>query len=136
MSPARSSVVRASRETMDVMMINAENRVLIRTQEPDAGIYAKHYSAAGLSGADITSQEPSEHQYVRFLAGGKPVGPISMVPLGWPTPLTIMPDPFTFISSAKKGTGFPSNSIQKKSVSVKSSGFPFSIAKINSPLNP
>jgi hypothetical protein len=78
----------------DVMMINAENRVLIRTQEPDAGIYAKHYSAAGLSGADITSQEPTEHQYVRFLAGGKPVGPISMVPLGWPTPLTIMPDPY------------------------------------------
>jgi hypothetical protein len=78
----------------DVMMINAENRVLIRTQEPDASLYAKHYRAAGLSGADITNQEPSEHQYVRFLVGGKPVGPISMVPLGWPTPLTIMPDPY------------------------------------------
>jgi len=78
----------------DVMMINAENRVLIRTQEPDASSYAKHYSAAGLSGADITSQEPSEHQYVRFLVGGTSVGPISMVPLGWPTPLTIMPDPY------------------------------------------
>lgn len=78
----------------EVMMVNAENRVLIRTQEPDATIYANHYQAAGLRGADIANQEPGEHHYGRFLVGGKPVGPISMVPLDWPTPLTILPDSY------------------------------------------
>jgi hypothetical protein len=73
----------------DLMLINAENRILMRTQEPDASMYASHYSAAGLSGADIASQEPSEHQYARFVVGGQVVGPISMVPLAWPNVLTI-----------------------------------------------
>jgi hypothetical protein len=78
----------------DLMLINAENRILMRTQEPDASLYARHYAAAGLSGADIASQEPTEHQYARFVVGGQVVGPISIVPLPWPTALTIMPDPY------------------------------------------
>lgn len=80
---------------VNTMMINAENRVLIRTQEPDASIYARHYAAAGITGADIANQEPTEHQYARFLVGGQPVGPISMKPLGWPTPLTVEVPPYS-----------------------------------------
>jgi hypothetical protein len=78
----------------DLMLINAENRILMRTQEPDASMYASHYGAAGLSGADIASQEPSEHQYARFVVGGQVVGPISMVPLAWPPALSIAVEPY------------------------------------------
>jgi hypothetical protein len=78
----------------DLMLINAENRILMRTQEPDASMYASHYAAAGLSGADIASQEPSEHQYARFVVGGQVVGPISMVPLAWPSALNIALEPY------------------------------------------
>ncbi len=78
----------------ELMLINAENRILMRTQEPDASVYASHYGAAMLSAADIASQEPTEHQYARFVVGGQAVGPISMVPLGWPSAITTTPDPY------------------------------------------
>jgi hypothetical protein len=69
----------------DLMLINAENRVILRTQEPDASVYASLYAASGLSAIDISSQEPNEHQYARFVVGGAPAGPFSIEPLPWPS---------------------------------------------------
>jgi hypothetical protein len=68
----------------DALLVNAENRVIIRTQEPDASIYARHYAASGLAAADISSQEPAEHQYARFMVHGAVVPLCSIKPLGWP----------------------------------------------------
>jgi len=71
----------------DLMKINAMNRLILRTQEPDASEYARQYPNSGLSAADITGQDPLEHQYAMFVANGKPAGPLSMVPLMWPSPV-------------------------------------------------
>ncbi|MEN9935949.1 MAG: hypothetical protein RLZZ387_2528, partial [Chloroflexota bacterium] len=81
-------------DLQSLMLINAENRAIFRTQEPDASLYARQYAAAGLTGADIASQEPREHIYVRFPVAGKPCGPFSAVPLPWPQPLTILLEPY------------------------------------------
>jgi hypothetical protein len=79
-------------ELRDLLLINAENRVLLRTQEPDATSYARQYAAAGLSAIDLANQNPSEHQYARFVVGGQIVGPFSMVPLGWPAQPPVVED--------------------------------------------
>ena len=46
-----------------LMRINAQNRLMLQTQEPDAGQYARHWAASGITAADISGQEPAEHQY-------------------------------------------------------------------------
>jgi hypothetical protein len=73
-------------ELRDLLLINAENRLLLRTQEPDASVYARHYAASGLTGADLAGQEAGEHQYARFVVDGTAIGPISIRPLPWPEP--------------------------------------------------
>ena len=73
-------------ELQAMMLINAENRVMMRTQEPDASAYARQYPASGLSAADIAGQEPREHQYARFVVGKRIVPPCSIIPLPWPEP--------------------------------------------------
>ncbi len=68
----------------DLLMVNAENRVIMRTQEPDASVYARHYAAAGISAADVSGQHPGEHQYARFAVAGNPMPLCSIQPLPWP----------------------------------------------------
>lgn len=69
------------------MKINAMNRLILRTQQPDASEHARQYPNSGLSAADITGQDPLEQQYAMFVADGNPAGPLSMVPLMWPDPV-------------------------------------------------
>jgi hypothetical protein len=71
-------------ELANLMLVNAENRVLLRTQEPDASVYARQYATSGVTAADIAGQEPNEHQYARFTCAGVSLGPFSMAPLPWP----------------------------------------------------
>ena len=71
-------------EMAELMLINAQNRLLLQTQEPDASTYARLYAASGLTAIDISGQDPTEHQYARILCDGKPAGPFSMRPLPWP----------------------------------------------------
>jgi hypothetical protein len=68
----------------DILLVNAENRLIIRTQEPDASVYARQYAAAGITAADISGQEPQTHQYARFVVDGAIVPPCSIMPLPWP----------------------------------------------------
>lgn len=70
----------------DLMLINAGNRVLLQTQEPDAGVYARMYEVHGVSAADISGQAPTEHQYAALRCRGVAAGPFSLRPLPWPTP--------------------------------------------------
>ncbi len=69
------------------MMINAANRIVLQTSEPDASAYARFFSATDLTPADISGQDPNEHQYVKLLCNGTPAGPFSIRPLMWPTPV-------------------------------------------------
>ena len=71
---------------VDDMLVNAANRVLLRTPPPDAEVYARRYSSAGLSAADIANQEPERHQYLDLMCDGVPTGVFSARPLPWPTP--------------------------------------------------
>jgi hypothetical protein len=73
-------------ELRDLMLVNAANRMILRTQEPDASMYANLYPTAGLTAGDISGQIPDEHQYARFQVNNTPLGPMSITPLPWPTP--------------------------------------------------
>lgn len=68
----------------DLMLINAGNRILLQTQEPDASIYARTYAASGLTAADLSGQPPNDHQYAVLRCRGVVAGPFSMQPLPWP----------------------------------------------------
>ncbi|NNJ11955.1 ATP-binding protein [Chloroflexales bacterium ZM16-3] len=63
---------------------NAANRIILRTEEPDASVYARQYPQAGLSPADISNQPARAHQYAVLAldSGAKTV--ISMHPNPWP----------------------------------------------------
>ncbi len=69
------------------MLINAANRIVLQTSEPDASAYARFFSATDLTPADISGQDPNEHQYVKLLCNGIPAGPFSIRPLMWPKPV-------------------------------------------------
>lgn len=71
----------------DLMLINAANRVILQTPEPDASSYARSFAADGLTASDISRQPPNEHQYAVLRCGGLPTGPFSMHPLPWPEPV-------------------------------------------------
>jgi hypothetical protein len=74
-------------ELQDLMLINASSRVVLQTGEPDAGAYARAFGASGLLAADISGQDPLEHQYASLRCDGRPTGVFSMRPLPWPEPL-------------------------------------------------
>ena len=76
-------------DSRNLMLTNAENRVILKTREPDASAYAALYPNSGLTPGDIAGQEPTEHQYAVFAVGGQSHGPFSMRPLPWPTPLAL-----------------------------------------------
>ncbi len=78
-------------ELAGLMQINAANRVILQTGEPDASVYAKMYAASGLTAADIAGQEPLAHQYAVLRCGGAAAGPLSIRPLGWPEPIEAAP---------------------------------------------
>jgi hypothetical protein len=69
------------------MRINAQNRVILQTQEPDASVYARQFAASGVTAADISQQDPTEHQYAALLCGGQRTGLFSLRPLPWPAPV-------------------------------------------------
>jgi hypothetical protein len=71
----------------DLMLINATNRLILQTRDPDAALYARLYPAAGLTPADISGQPPDEHQYAVLRCDGRLAGPFSIRPLAWPLPV-------------------------------------------------
>jgi hypothetical protein len=73
----------------DLMLVNAQNRIMLQTLEPDASTYARHYAASGLTATDISAQAPLEHQYAVLRCDGQPGGPLSMRPLPWPAPCAV-----------------------------------------------
>lgn len=79
----------------DLMLINAGNRIILQTQEPDASIYARAYAASGLTAADLSGQPPHDHQYAVLRCRGMVAGPFSMQPLPWPRLQEESPLPYT-----------------------------------------
>lgn len=71
----------------DEMLTNSANRMILRTQEPDASAYAKQFPTTDLTAADISGQDYNEHQYVVFAGGEGPPEVCSIRPLMWPAPL-------------------------------------------------
>jgi len=78
----------------DLMLINAGNRIMLQTQEPDASMYARAYAASGLTAADLSGQPPNEHQYAVLRCRGVVAGPFSMQPLPWPAVHDESPPPY------------------------------------------
>jgi hypothetical protein len=75
-------------DSADIVRINTRsNRIIMQTGEPDAGTYAREYLAHGLTAADISFQNPLEHQYAVMRCENVPCGPFSMRPLMWPEPV-------------------------------------------------
>lgn len=73
----------------DYALTAISNRILLRTQEPDATLYARHYAESGISAADIAGQEPREHQYAWIGVNGRLTRLFSMRPLPWQQPLEL-----------------------------------------------
>lgn len=71
----------------DYALTAIANRILLRTQEPDATLYARHYAESGVTAADISGQEPREHQYAWIGVDGRLTRLFSMRPLPWQPPL-------------------------------------------------
>jgi len=67
------------------MLVNAANRVILRTPTPDAETYARRYASYGVTAADIARQNPFEHQYFDLMCSGRATGIFSGRPLPWPT---------------------------------------------------
>ncbi|MEN9934665.1 MAG: hypothetical protein RLZZ387_1244, partial [Chloroflexota bacterium] len=71
-------------ELVDEMLTNAASRIILKTQEPDASAYAKQYASYGITPADISGQNPNEHQYAVLQCAGRPTRLLSMQTLQWP----------------------------------------------------
>jgi hypothetical protein len=80
-------------DLQEEMLTNAASRIILKSQEPDASTYARHYAASGLSAADIAGQDPNEHQYAVLQCDGRPTRLFSMQTLPWPAvaPLEVAP---------------------------------------------
>ena len=76
-----------------IFCINAANRLILRTGEPDASVYAKMYSQAGLKGEDIKAMEALHHQYAVTLGPNREQLVFSLYPNAWPTPPSIQLPP-------------------------------------------
>lgn len=66
--------------------INAANRMILRTGEPDASTYAKMYSQYGLTPEDIKGMEALHHQYAVTLGPNREQLVFSLRPNPWPMP--------------------------------------------------
>lgn len=57
-------------EIMEALQGNAQNRVILGSENVDAGQYATQYGALGLTREDFTQMEVFMHQYVKFYGAG------------------------------------------------------------------
>lgn len=80
---------------LDVMLVNAANRAILRTPPPDAEVYARRYAHYGVAAADIASQPANEHQYLDLVCSGSPTGIFSARPLPWPASTLPVFEPWT-----------------------------------------
>jgi hypothetical protein len=78
----------------DYALTAISNRILLRTQEPDATLYARHYAESGITAADISGQEPREHQYAWIGVEGRLTRLFSMRPLPWQPALELRIPPY------------------------------------------
>lgn len=79
----------------DYALTAISNRILLRTQEPDATLYARHYAESGITSADISGQEPREHQYAWIGVHGQLTRLFSMRPLPWQPALDLDIPPYS-----------------------------------------
>jgi hypothetical protein len=66
--------------------INAANRLILRTSEPDAATYATMYSQYGVTAEDIKGMEALHHQYAVTLGPNREQLVFSLRPNAWPVP--------------------------------------------------
>jgi hypothetical protein len=66
--------------------INAANRLILRTGEPDASTSAKMYSQSGVTPEDIKGMEALHHQYAVTLGPNREQLMFSLRPNAWPVP--------------------------------------------------
>ncbi|MBP1466735.1 hypothetical protein EYB53_013545 [Candidatus Chloroploca sp. M-50] len=78
----------------DYALTAISNRILLRTQEPDATMYARHYAESGITASDIAGQDPRDHQYAWIGVHGRLTRLFSMRPLPWRQPLTLDVPPY------------------------------------------
>jgi hypothetical protein len=110
-------------ELRDEMLTNSANRLILRTQEPDASAYARQFPTTDLTPADISGQHFDEHQYAVFAGGAGPPEICSLHPLPWPAPLdpdreiaqydgpdwqAVLPAPDTARAPEERAAGAPS----------------------------
>jgi hypothetical protein len=74
---------------LSLVRSNVGCRMLLRCDDPDATTLAREYAAWGVTDADLKDQHPAEHQYAVLRINNNKVGPLSVVPDGWPDPLPI-----------------------------------------------
>jgi hypothetical protein len=72
----------------DEMLTNSASRLMLRTEEPDASVYARKYDAYGITAADISMQPARQHFYAAAMQPdiGAPAL-FSVVPDPWPDPV-------------------------------------------------
>jgi len=74
---------------LSLVRSNVGCRMLLRCDDPDATTLAREYAAWSITDADLKAQHPAEHQYAVLRINNNKVGPLSIVPDGWPEPLPI-----------------------------------------------
>lgn len=70
----------------ETFRINAANRLILRTGEPDASVYAKMYAQSGLRPEDILAMQALTHQYAVTLGPNREQLVFSLIPSPWPAP--------------------------------------------------
>jgi hypothetical protein len=71
-------------ELEETVRINAANRVILRTGEPDASTYARMYADKQLRAEDILGMPALHQQYAVTLGSEREVQMASIVPMPWP----------------------------------------------------
>jgi hypothetical protein len=69
---------------LDTFKVNAGNRIILRTNEPDASVYARMYAQSGLKAEDILGMHALNHQYAATLGPNREQLIFSIVPSPWP----------------------------------------------------
>lgn len=70
----------------ETFRINAANRLILRTGEPDASVYAKMYAQSELRPEDILAMQALTHQYAVTLGPSREQLVFSLIPSPWPAP--------------------------------------------------
>lgn len=69
---------------LDTFKVNAGNRIILRTGEPDASVYARMYAQSGLKAEDILGMHALNHQYAATLGPNREQLIFSITPSPWP----------------------------------------------------